>query len=303
VLVSSDEANVQAQWAMTQLAYDSNSRTVQASYQALDAGFVGLIVSCFNRTQGAEEGNRLSVIAFQSVLDDPESHELEALDADEEEDAQMRQALAASRARVFLSIVPSVQAEEQLVLLANWKFQSWDFNFHSEMQIPDACTFAACCMLHCEVLGDCRWVHQSPSREFVPMYANGKHTRPTIQIYTMGERTHTGFKLCEVQFSACCVVCTDMVELRSTSWAKRIIPLSISPSEILPDVGYFQDFYQLHESLVKEELAPYDEEAAALEASEPFMPGKLLRGMHSSSILCQSLSDLIQVLIELFKAC
>lgn len=72
---------------------------LQASYQALDAGFVGLIVSCFNRTQGPEEGNRLSVIAFQSVLDGGEGLEEEPPEADLEEDAQMRQALAASRAR------------------------------------------------------------------------------------------------------------------------------------------------------------------------------------------------------------
>lgn len=73
---------------------------LQASYQALDAGFVGLIVSCFNRTKGPEEGDRLSVIAFQSVLDGEQATEEEPPDADFEEDAQMRQALAASRARV-----------------------------------------------------------------------------------------------------------------------------------------------------------------------------------------------------------
>lgn len=79
---------------------------MQASYQALDSGFVGLIVSCFNRCHGAEEGDRLSVIAFQSVLDGSTGQEVDAPEADDEEDAQMRQALAASRARVLLPPPP-----------------------------------------------------------------------------------------------------------------------------------------------------------------------------------------------------
>lgn len=39
----------------------------QAQYQAMDAGFVGLIVSCFNSSPAPDCSNRLQVIAFQSV--------------------------------------------------------------------------------------------------------------------------------------------------------------------------------------------------------------------------------------------
>jgi hypothetical protein len=92
---------------------------LQASYQALDAGFVGLIVSCFNRTHGVEEGNRLSVIAFQAIRNDPEKHEAEPPDVDDdEEDAQLKQALAASRARLFLLLACAVLADVQALFQA-----------------------------------------------------------------------------------------------------------------------------------------------------------------------------------------
>jgi hypothetical protein len=84
-----------------------------------------------------------------------------------------------------------------------------------------------------------------------------------------------------------------MVEQRSTSWVKRVIPVSIKPTDA-PDIGYLKDLCHLQTSLVEEEWAPFQEEAAALE-SEPSIPAKLLRGMHSSSVVCQALSDLVQV--------
>ena len=40
-------------------------QVLQAGYQAMDPGFVGLIVSCFNALP--QHGSRLQVIAFQSV--------------------------------------------------------------------------------------------------------------------------------------------------------------------------------------------------------------------------------------------
>jgi hypothetical protein len=61
-----------------------------------------------------EEGNRLSVIAFQAIRNDPEKHEAEPPDVDDdEEDAQLKQALAASRARLFLLLACAVLADVQ----------------------------------------------------------------------------------------------------------------------------------------------------------------------------------------------
>ena len=55
--------------------YPNNSRIwfenkiagVQASYQGMDEGFVGVIVSCFDCGKPPENKNRIQVIAFQSV--------------------------------------------------------------------------------------------------------------------------------------------------------------------------------------------------------------------------------------------
>lgn len=92
-----------------------------------------------------------------------------------------------------------------------------------------------------------------------------------------------------------------MVAQRSTSWVKRIIPLSIYPVEKLPDHGYMADLFRLQSSLVEEEWGPYESEAKALEA-EQSLPPKLLRSMHSSSVVCQSLSDLLQVCVPSIPA-
>jgi hypothetical protein len=120
------------------------------------------------------------------------------------------------------------------------------------------------------------------------------NTNPTTYMHTLD--TPNSWRVQTSQSSALSsIACADMAEQQSAAWVQSIIPLSINPSKILPDDGYFQDYYQLQESLVTEELAPFDAEVAAFESSEVSMPAKLLRSMHSSSLLCQTLSDLIQV--------
>lgn len=98
------------------------------------------------------------------------------------------------------------------------------------------------------------------------------------------------------------MLCAEMVAQRSTSWAKRLIPLSIYSADEGLDHGYLQDLFRLQSSLVQEEWGPYAAEAAALEA-EPSTPAKLLRSIHSSSVVCQSLSDLLQVLCSFLGSC
>lgn len=96
-------------------------------------------------------------------------------------------------------------------------------------------------------------------------------------------------------FLMLCVLCAEMAENSSTAWAKRIIPINVTaPAAGQPDRGHLEDFQQLQAALVQEEWAPYEAEAAVLQ-TEAHAPAQLFRSVHSSSVVCQSLSDLIQV--------
>ena len=53
---------------------------VQAGYQSLDQGFVGIIVSAFNALP--ETGTRVQVIAFQSVVDSDAAEEIDTTGMD-----------------------------------------------------------------------------------------------------------------------------------------------------------------------------------------------------------------------------
>eukprot|EP00892_Ulva_mutabilis_P012260 jgi/Ulvmu1/9406/UM051_0034.1 len=126
----------------------------QASYQTLDEGFIGIIVSCFNSMQVSEQGDRIQVIAFQSKP--AGAVDVGASDDDAEEDAAMRAALKESREEavrregpawervlVPITLVPDGEAaraasmHDVVARLMSLKLEEWQ-PFAAEMARLDA---------------------------------------------------------------------------------------------------------------------------------------------------------------------